>query len=79
MTEEEKPVVVFETADPIDVDLARGLLETAGIPFVEKGRGGVGAMEVLTGPQAKGLRSLTVPAEYEQRARDVLARMGPQD
>ena len=70
-------VTVFQTADPVALALAKGALESAGIPFVSEGEGlqdliGLGrfpgGFNVATGPV-----KIRVDVRDADAAREVLA------
>ncbi len=72
--------LVIEAADPFAVDLARGLLEEAGIPCLVHGPDfDVGELGVVVHHSVRGA-NLYVPCGLGERARDVLqAAWGPLD
>jgi len=65
--------VVFETNERISLAMARGLLESAGIPYLVGGQIATLVQDV-DGHLRKWIR-LQVPAEYEAEAREILEQL----
>jgi hypothetical protein len=66
-------VVVLETSDPIELAMAKGLLEDAGIPFFVLGQIATLVQDV-DGFLRKWLR-LQVPCDREAQARELLEQL----
>jgi len=71
---DEKVVVVLQSADPVELEMARSLLEEAEIPCAVVGGSAAGALTAILGSSVPGLSELRVPASFEERAHDVLEK-----
>ena len=72
MSEQPKRAEVFHATDPVELGLARSLLEAAGIPFSVVSGSASAALGVILGSSHAGLETLVVAAEDEERAVAVL-------
>jgi Putative prokaryotic signal transducing protein len=68
-----EPVIVFETGDRIQLAMAKGLLENAGIPFFVDGQIATLVQDV-DGLLHKWVR-LQVPRDCEDEARELLQQL----
>ncbi len=69
----EDDVMVVQTANPVELKLARNLFKAAGIPHrVESVSAGSGLTAIL-GTSIAGPSAIFVPAEAEERALAILA------
>jgi hypothetical protein len=59
-------------ANPVELEMARGLLEGASIPFVVDASDRLEMLEVLEGAAAQGLQTVYVHRESLQAASDLL-------
>lgn len=73
-SEPSKPseVVIFETAELMELQMARNLIEQEGIPCRVIGGGASSLLGALLGPQMTGFHQLLVPADLEERATQTL-------
>ncbi len=65
------PVVVLETNDQIQLALAKGLLEEAGIPFFVNGQ--IATLVQDIDPMLHKWVRIEVPGDLEEEARETLA------
>jgi hypothetical protein len=79
MSTDTREVVVFQTADPTELQLARNLFQQAGIPCRVEGGGASAFLGAALGSQFGGLHALWVPAECEERALRALEEAWPED
>jgi hypothetical protein len=77
MTDEHGEVVILETADPMELRLARDLIEQEGIPTRVVGGGASSYLGAVLGAQFGGVHQLFVPAECEERALQALRAAWP--
>jgi hypothetical protein len=70
-------VVVVETADALELELARNLLQEEGIPCRVESGAASSLLAVTLGPQFGGFHQVFVPADLEARALLVLERAWP--
>jgi hypothetical protein len=68
-----EPVIVFETGDPLQLAMAKGLLEDAGIPFFVEGQIAT-LVQGVDGLLHKRVR-LQVPRDCEAPARELLQQL----
>jgi|RhiMethySRZTD1v2_1073278.scaffolds.fasta_scaffold82190_4 hypothetical protein len=71
-------VVVVETADMMELELARNLLQEEGIPFRVESGAASSLLTVTLGQQFGGFHQLLVPADLEERALLALERAWPE-
>jgi hypothetical protein len=67
MGELEEPVVVFESASPVEIDMAQQILAAAGIPHATSELS-TSAMQALGGESFAGVRVVQVPGEFADAA-----------
>jgi hypothetical protein len=67
------PVIVMVTDNAIQVAMAKGLLESASIPFIALGE--ITALVTNVDPLLHKWIAIQVPRDYEAEARDVLAQI----
>lgn len=72
MSNERGEVVVFETADPMELRLAHNLLEVECIPCRVRSGSASALLDVVLGSQAVSFQELLVPADLEERAVGVI-------
>jgi len=72
MSAASEPVVIFESADPNELRLARNLLESAGIPCQVESDGASSFLGAALGSHFTGFHRLCVPSEAAERAGEVL-------
>ena len=70
--------VVFRTAQQVEMELIRGLLETNGFPVVVQATG-LKSMPVIFGAAAYGEWILKVPPDRAEQARELLAARADMD
>jgi hypothetical protein len=78
MPDEPQDVVVFETFDPTELQLARNLFEQDGIPCRVEGGSASSLIGVVLGSGFGGMHRLHVPRECEARALEILAEAWPE-
>ena len=66
-------VVVFESNDPVEIAMAKGALEDAGIPYF--GLNQIATLVQDVDPMLRKFIQLQVAADREQEAREVLAML----
>ncbi len=73
-SEPSKPseVVIFETAQLTELQLARNLIEQEGIPCRVTSGSAAALLGAVLGPQFSGFHELLVPADCAERAEQVL-------
>ena len=71
-------VVVVETADPMELELARNLLQEDGIPCRVESGAASSLLAVTLGAQFAGVHQVLVPADLEERALLLLERAWPE-
>ena len=79
MSDEQREVVVLETPDPTELNLARNLFEQEGIPFRVEGGGSSSFLGSALGAGFVGVQSLLVPVECEARALEALRAAWPEN
>lgn len=65
-------VVIFESAVLTEFQLARNLVEQAGIPCRVTSGGAAALLGAVLGPQFSGFHELLVPADCAERAQQLL-------
>lgn len=78
MSDEKREVVVFETADLTELQLARNLFVQEDIPCRVEGGGASALLGAVLGSTFGGLHTILVPAECEERALQALAAAWPE-
>jgi len=78
MSDEQREVVVLETVDPTELNLARNLFQQEGIPCRVEGGGSSSFLGSALGSHFAGLQSLLVPLECEARALETLRAAWPE-
>ena len=61
-------VVVFQSSDPLEMEMAKGLLEQADIPFAVSAGSSAAYVTAVLGSHFGGFQTLAVPASEEERA-----------
>lgn len=72
MADRPADVVVFESFDLMELQLARNLIEQEGIPCRVNSGGASALLGAVLGPQLSGFHELLVPADSAERAGQVL-------